>query len=205
MSTYLRLVMGLLKPASGSIIIDNRDTRDHSPSSLGVAYMPESVGVYERLTCGQNLWFRARASGAARADVGPKTQTWLSRFSLADRSDQLASSLSSGLRRRLSLACALVSDPVLLLLDEPTLGVDAESLDVIEETLGDLQRNGTTVVLCSHDLHFVQKVSTSVSIIQHGSIVFGGDPLDDADDLRQLYLSLTKETGTNERRSDDDP
>jgi ABC-type multidrug transport system ATPase subunit len=203
-TTILRLISGLLKPASGSILIDKKDTRRHSPLDHGLSYMPESVGVYERLTCQQNLWFRARASRMAGGEIVPKIQLWLSRLNLVDRSDQLASSLSSGLRRRLSLACALIAEPRLLLLDEPTLGVDAESLDLIEDTLADLRRKGTTIVLCSHDLHFVQEVSTTVSIVQHGDTLFSGNPRDDADGLRQLYLSLTKETGTSERHSDND-
>lgn len=197
-TTILRLITGLLKPTSGSVFIEKKDTRRYSPLGHGLSYMPESIGVYDKLSCRQNLRFRARASGMALDKIQPKIQQLLSRFNLADRSDQLTSSLSSGLRRRLSLACALVSEPRLLLLDEPTIGIDAESLDLIEETLVDLKKNGTTIVLCSHDLQFVQKVSTMVSIIQHGNIIFNGKPSDEANGLRQLYLSLTKEKTTNE-------
>lgn len=190
-TTTLRLMMGLLRPHSGDIRVGGfMPGSSHTPRGM-VAYMPETTGVYEKLTGFQNLEFRARAAWMQPERIRGLSEQWLSRLGLLQKGNERAGFWSKGMKQRLSLACALISRPKLLLLDEPTNGLDPESLAVVVRLLQELHDEGTTIVLSSHDLHSVHQICAQAVILQNGRCVYAGSLEGNAESLRETYLQVT--------------
>lgn len=190
-TTTLRLMLGLLRPHSGDIRVGGFvPGSSHAPRGM-VAYMPETNGVYEKLTGFQNLEFRARAAWVEPERIRSMSEQWLERLGLLDRGDEKAGFWSKGMRQRLSLACALICQPKLLLLDEPTNGLDPESLAIVVRLLQELHDAGMTIVVSSHDLHSVHEICEQAVILQNGRCVYAGGLEGNAESLRKTYLQVT--------------
>ena len=154
--------------------------------------MPESIGIYERLNPLQNLKFRGLAEGLAKSEVETRSAELLSKLGLNGRKTELSGYLSHGLQKRLSLSCALIKEPKLLLLDEPTNGIDPASLRTIVDLLKELNKNGTTILISSHDLATISKLCASLTIIQEGKKVHSQTNSDvNPEDLESIYLEKT--------------
>ncbi len=192
-TTTLRLILGLLLPQSGNIKVGGYDLRNASVPRTLMAYMPETNGIYERLTGFQNLEFRARATGIDKNQIKTKSEMWLDRLGILDRGNEKAGTWSKGLKQRLSLACALICQPNLLLLDEPTNGLDPESLSVVLEILEDVRDRGTTIIMSSHDLNSVITICSHISILQNGQVIYMNTLEGSLKSLQKTYLKLTKE------------
>lgn len=191
-TTTLRLILGLLRPQSGMIEVDGYIPESPFIPRRLISYMPETSGVYERLTGFQNLEFRARAAGLDLKQIRTLSTTWLDQLGLLDRGHEKAGTWSKGLRQRLSLACALICQTSLLLLDEPTSGLDPESLSVFVRVLQDERDKGVTVVMSSHDLSSVRKVCDSITILHKGRVVYANVLQGTIESLEETYLELTK-------------
>ncbi len=188
-TTALRLMAGLLQPQSGDIRVCNLAPGSAAAPRNLTAILPEGTGVYAKLTCSQNLEFRARAAGIPGAQIRPLVTEWLARLGLSERSQQEAGYWSKGLRQRLALACALITRPQVLLLDEPTVGLDPESLEVIIAILLQEQAAGTTIIMSSHDLPSVARTCKRIIILQHARLIHAGSTPENADELKQMYLT----------------
>jgi len=169
-TTVIRIIVGLLEPINGTISLfkdsNNKFAKDF------ISYMPESIGIYEKLNSIQNLEFRGKAEGLTKKETEVRTRELLTRLGLERKKKELAGYLSHGLRKRLSLACALIKKPKLLLLDEPTNGIDPVSLKIIINLLKALNEEGTTILISSHDLATISKLCSSFTIIQEGKDVY---------------------------------
>jgi len=192
-TTTLRLILGLLRPQSGNIKVGGFDLRNATVPRTLMAYMPETNGIYERLTGFQNLEFRARATGMEINQIKTKSEMWLDRLGILDRGNEKAGTWSKGLKQRLSLACALICQPSLLLLDEPTNGLDPESLSVVLDILQDVRERGTTIIMSSHDLNSVITICSHISILQKGQAIYMNILEGSFESLQKTYLKLTKE------------
>jgi len=191
-TTTFRLLLGLLKPKSGLIQCDGFVSEDRNfPRGL-ISYMPESIGIYEKLTGFQNLEFRARTARVPHSQIRPKSKELLKSLRLLNRAHERAGYWSNGMKKRLSLACALISQPKLLLLDEPTSGIDPESLSIIRQILKKINNQGTTIILSSHDLNSVEKICTHISILQYGKLIYTGVLDGNISSLEEFYLKHTK-------------
>jgi ABC-2 type transport system ATP-binding protein len=145
-TTLIRLLVGLLKPSAGEARVLGQPMPDKAVlAQLG--YMTQAEAVYQDLTVWENLLFFSRIYGVT--SVAQLRQT-LELVGLADRSNTIASALSGGMRRRLSLACALVHHPDLLFLDEPTVGVDPQLRVAFWDHFHELNRRGVTIIVSSH-------------------------------------------------------
>jgi ABC-type multidrug transport system ATPase subunit len=194
-TTTLRLILGLLKPQSGNVTVGGYDLRNANIPRTLMAYMPETNGIYERLTGFQNLEFRARATGIDINQIKTKSKMWLDRLGILDRGNEKAGTWSKGLKQRLSLACALICQPGLLLLDEPTNGLDPESLSVVLAILQDARESGTTIIMSSHDLNSVVTICSHISIIQKGQVIYMNALEGSFKSLQKTYLEMTKDMG----------
>jgi ABC-2 type transport system ATP-binding protein len=190
-TTILRLISGLLDPSQGSVTFFENMT--HTSHSIDfISYMPETIGIYEKLNSSQNLEFRGLAEGLSKHEIEQRSKGLLSKLGLNGRKKELAGYLSHGLRKRLSLSCALVKNPRVLLLDEPTSGIDPASLRIIIDLLKDLNKNGTTILISSHDLATISKLCSSISILQEGKIVYEHGISDvNLEHLETIYLEKT--------------
>jgi ABC-2 type transport system ATP-binding protein len=175
-TTTILMLLGLAEPSLGSIEVLGLDPR-RSPLEVKrrVGYLPDAVGFYEDLTARQNLRFTARLNQIG--DAEERIDQVLDRVGLTAAADQRTGEYSRGMKQRLGLADALVKDPSILILDEPTTAIDpegvAEILDLIRSLAADQQ---VTVLLSSHLLNQVQAVCDRVAIFVSGSVVALGPP-----------------------------
>jgi ABC-2 type transport system ATP-binding protein len=150
-STTVSLAVGLLEPDAGTIDVGGLGppTRPEVRRKLGVA--PQSLAIYEDLTAEENLRFFARIFGLRGATLRARIENALALAGLADRRRDRASTFSGGMKRRLNIAAALVHEPALVLLDEPTVGVDPQSRNAILERISALRDAGLTVIYTTAD------------------------------------------------------
>jgi ABC-2 type transport system ATP-binding protein len=169
-STTISMVVGLLKPDAGQITVAGGDPADPScRARIGIA--PQALAIYEELTARENLLFFASLYGMPRRQRIARSQELLALMGLADRGDERVKRYSGGMQRRVNLACALVHDPTLVLLDEPTAGVDPQSRNAIFEIVRMLQSRGRTVVYITHYMEEVQQLCGRAAIIDHGRLL----------------------------------
>jgi ABC-2 type transport system ATP-binding protein len=175
-TTTMRVLTGFLPPTSGSARVEGHDvtTRSYAArASLG--YLPESAATYPEMRVSEYVAFRARLEGVAGADVRRRVGEALERCLLADVARRRIETLSKGYRQRVALAGALVHQPPVLILDEPTIGLDPVQIIKIRETIRDLGRD-RAVLLSTHILPEVEAVCDRVLIIDRGRIVAEGTP-----------------------------
>lgn len=145
-TTLIRLLVGLLKPSAGEVKV----LREPMPSKVvlsRIGYMTQAEAIYQDLTVWENLLFFSRIYHVSSTS---RLRQTMELVELAGRANSIASSLSGGLRRRLSLACALVHNPDLLFLDEPTVGVDPQFRVTFWDHFHELNRRGVTIIVSSH-------------------------------------------------------
>ena len=184
-TTTIKTICTLIKPTSGTITIEGIDAIK-SPSKAVervAAVLEGNRNIYWRLTPIENLEFFAGLAGIPTRTARPRIDELLGRFHLEDKAKAEARTLSRGMQQKLAVACAFIKDTPVLLLDEPTLGLDVETSYELRESLKQMAANeGRTIVLSSHDMDVVQTMCERVIIINNGRIV--------TDDKVQNLLSL---------------
>jgi ABC-2 type transport system ATP-binding protein len=178
-TTTIRILLGLLQVDSGELdILGQNIGLASTRMKIGFALDPD--GLYDMMTAVENLKFYADIYGIT--DAGPHIDNGLRMVGLADRADDRVGTYSKGMRQRLSLARAMVHDPEVLILDEPTAGVDPSGQIEIRKILLDISRTGgKTVLMSSHNLDEVQRICNRVALIDRGEIKLYGE----LEDLRQ--------------------
>jgi ABC-2 type transport system ATP-binding protein len=175
-TTTLRLLLGLLKPASGQAAVLGYDTRSHGEDirrSVGV--LMEHVGLYERLSAAENLEFYGRIRCLARGAREQRAKELLSEFGLWHRRAQRVGTWSRGMKQKLAVARALLHQPELVFLDEPTAGLDPEAAATLRQHIARLAaEEGKTVFLTTHNLSEAQGICDELGIIRSGRLVVSG-------------------------------
>jgi ABC-2 type transport system ATP-binding protein len=172
-TTTILMLLGLTEPTAGSARVMGLDpARDALRVKRQVGYLPDSVGFYGDLTGRQNLRYTARLNGLRRDEMEARIDEALDQVSLSDRGDSRADTYSRGMLQRLGIADALIKDPEILILDEPTAAIDPIGVVEILQLLRDLVRErGVTVLLSSHLLTQVQSVCDRVGIFAAGRLI----------------------------------
>ena len=143
---------GILKPTSGSV--------EKAPDD-SVSYLPERAGLYDELTVAQNIKVSGMLSGMTRREAENIIDTALRKWHLTEQKHSLVKQLSTGQRQRVGFICASFIPSTLVLCDEPTLGVDAYTRELIEQEISSMRKNGKTIILVSHDLTFIAGAAVS--------------------------------------------
>jgi ABC-2 type transport system ATP-binding protein len=176
-TTTIRLLTGVLAPDSGSVRIGGVDIhRDPFSAKLKMGVIPENSTVYGDLTAEQNILWTAKFYGLDRATRERRAQEILERLGLTGRKDTLVRTFSKGMKQRISIACAIVPSPEVLILDEPTVGLDVQSRRLVIETVRQMNEKGSTVFLTTHNIEEANALCTTVSIIKQGQIIATGSP-----------------------------
>jgi ABC-2 type transport system ATP-binding protein len=177
-TTTVRIINGLLEPASGTVrVFGQSPLTDGSAVRRRTAVLTESPTLDERLTARETLRAFAEMYDVRAADVAPRVESLLAEFGLGDRGDDRVGGFSRGMKQRLSLARALVHDPDLLFLDEPTAGLDPSATQQLHQTVREMARTrGRTVVLCTHNLVEAQALSDRVAVLGGGELLALGTP-----------------------------
>jgi ABC-2 type transport system ATP-binding protein len=175
-TTTMRVLAGFLPPSSGTASIDGHDVvRQSREARASIGYLPESAAVYPEMRVREYLRFRARLEGVSGAEVGRRVDDAISRCLLEEVAERKVDNLSKGYRQRTALAGALVHQPPVLILDEPTVGLDPAQIIRIRETIRALGKE-RAVLLSTHILPEVDAVCDRVLIIDRGRIVAEGKP-----------------------------
>ena len=178
-STTMRLVGCVSEPTSGELTVLGLDPRHDGPrirARLGV--VPQRDTLDEELTVRENVMVYGRYFGMSRAAVRDKADELLKFVQLADRADSVVEPLSGGMKRRLTIARALVNDPDILLLDEPTTGLDPQARHVLWDRLYRLKREGVTLVLTTHYMDEAEQLCDRLVVMDGGRYVAEGSPGD---------------------------
>lgn len=173
-STTISMAVGLLAPDSGSVDINEQGppTNHRVRAHIGVA--TQALAIYDQLTGLENLRLFGRLYGLSGSGLSGRVERALDLVGLLPRAKDLASAYSGGMKRRLNLAAALIHDPPLLLLDEPTAGVDPQSRNNILDTVRELAKQGRTIIYTTHYMEEAQRLCDRVGIIDKGRLLCVG-------------------------------
>jgi ABC-2 type transport system ATP-binding protein len=172
-TTTLRSIAGIIRPTAGTITIAGADlAKDPLTAKRALAFIPDEPELFEYLTVEEHLRFVARMYGVATVDerIGPL----LDELELTDKRGTLPGELSRGMRQKLAIACGLIHDPAVLILDEPLTGLDPAGIRRMKETIVQRAGTGAAVVLSSHLLHLVEELCTQILVLRHGKMVAYG-------------------------------
>ncbi len=174
-TTTINILSCLLRPDAGEVYVCELDIR-REPIAVKerIGVVPEESNLYPELSCRRNLEYLGELYGLARAERGRRADSLLESFGLTDRAGMPFQSLSRGMKRRLTVAAALVHCPEVILLDEPTAGLDVLSARALRSLIRDLSRSGTTVFLTTHNLAEAEALSDRILILVKGRIAAEG-------------------------------
>ena len=170
-STLMHLIAGVLLPDGGSITLQGTRHPHSAAGRATIGLVPQNLAIYPNLTAAENLRFFGRLYGLRSAQLDERVRWGLGIADLAARSAHRAGNFSGGMLRRLNLACALLHEPELLLLDEPTVGVDPQARNHIYETITELKATGMTIVHSTHMMEEAERLCDRVAIMDHGQIL----------------------------------
>lgn len=175
-TTTILMLLGLTEPTSGKVRVVGLDpTRDPLGVKRQVGYLPDAVGFYSDLTARQNLRYSGRLNRLSRQEASDRCEQLLSDVGLTERADEAVGKYSRGMLQRLGIADALLKDPSVLVLDEPTLGLDPTAADQVVDLIRSLAADRhVTVLLCSHQLSQVQAICHRIGIFVRGRLVVSG-------------------------------
>ncbi|HEV7860922.1 MAG TPA: ABC transporter ATP-binding protein [Pyrinomonadaceae bacterium] len=174
-STTIKMLTGLLAPTSGGIRVLGRDLVTESLEvKRRIGVVPEDLNLFERLTGAEMLVFTGRMYGLPKDEIAARAQELLALMELDGEPKKLIVDYSHGMKKKLSLAAALIHRPEILFLDEPFEGVDAIASRTLKDLLAKLTTRGLTVFLTSHVLEIVERLCTDIAIISQGKLVASG-------------------------------
>jgi len=198
-TTTIKLLVGLLSPTSGSVVVDGMDlVRFPVEVKRLIGYVPDESYLYEKLTGAEFMEFVGTLYGLPRKECLVRRDELLEIFHLAPMAHRLIETYSHGMRQRLVYASVLLHDPRLLVVDEPTVGLDPEGMKLMRERFRELARNGGTVFLSTHVLSLAEAIADRVGIIHQGRLIACGTLAEltqlhpGLGSLEELFLRLVK-------------
>jgi ABC-2 type transport system ATP-binding protein len=199
-TTTIKMIVGLLRPTSGVVKVAGYDVVNQPVQAKAASgYVPDEPNLYAKLTGRELLRFVGDLYGLDTAQAGRRSEELLRLFGLSEAADDTTDSYSHGMRQKTSLAAALVHDPKVLILDEPTVGLDPKSARLIKDLLRQIADRGAAVMLSTHILEIAQNMCDRISIINQGKLVASGtmeelrraEGVPGESSLEDIFLSLT--------------
>ncbi|KAB3532748.1 ABC transporter ATP-binding protein [Alkaliphilus pronyensis] len=175
-STTIKMMVGLLAPDNGSIIIDSVDVKKNPlvvKRKLGL--VPQELAIYSNLSAEDNIRFFCSLYGLKGKDLKNKIDEALNITGLIERRKEKPKKFSGGMKRRLNIACAIAHKPDIIIMDEPTVGIDPQSRNHILSSILELNKNGTTIIYTSHYMEEVEAICNRVGIMDNGKLIALGD------------------------------
>ncbi|MDU1278342.1 MAG: ABC transporter ATP-binding protein [Clostridium sp.] len=171
-STSINIISTLVSPDNGSILFHGQDISSNMlnyKKSLGI--VPQDLAIYEDLNAYDNVAFFCSLYGIRGMELKEKVKKALEFVGLWDRRKDLPSKFSGGMKRRLNIACAITHEPELLIMDEPTVGIDPQSRNKILEAVKELNRTGTTVIYTSHYMEEIEALCNRIVLLDKGNVI----------------------------------
>lgn len=187
-STLMKMLTGMINPTSGEILFDGKPMTRRDLLSVGA--LIESAPLYDNLTARENLKVRTLLYGLPQSRIDEV----LAIVGLKDTGNKKAGQFSMGMKQRLGIAIALLNHPKLLILDEPTNGLDPIGIGELRELIRSFPQKGITVILSSHILSEVQQIADHIGIIANGRLYYE-QPATPGEDLEELFLDIVRKAG----------
>ena len=202
-TTTIRMLTGQTKPTSGTITVDSYDiVHEPTKAKQQIGVVPDISNIYDEMSAWDNLTFAAQLYGVSKVEREKRAKELLELFGLSERRKDRVAGFSRGMKRRLTIAAALIHKPKLLFLDEPTTGLDVQSLRMIRSLIKELNSDGVTVFLTTHYIEEADQLCQRVAIINKGRIVTVDSPekLKASTERRQLIeISFTASRGLEDK------
>ncbi len=190
-TTLLKSIMGLVFPDAGNITVNGSDIHQYPVAAKSqIGYAPEPPALYDYLNGYEYLEFVGRVRGIEKKRLSSRIGSLLEEFQLEDKSEELVVDYSHGMKKKISLASAFLPEPDIMLLDEPTGGLDPEIIYRLKNRLKQVHEKGVTILFSSHILETVEKLCSRIVMIHKGNII--------ADDTLENLYHRTGKTGTLE-------
>lgn len=197
-TTLISILCGLIKPTSGEVKIFGKDLKQETKDiQKRIGVVPQEYALYPTLTAQENLFYFGSMFGMTKSQLAPIISSHLEALGLLPFANKKIKTFSGGMKRRVNLIAGILHDPDLLFLDEPTVGVDVQSKQVITTKLKELNEAGTTIIYTSHHLREAQDLCSLVGIIDSGKIIAENTPIKlisdtkDARNLEDVFIKLT--------------
>lgn len=174
-STIINMICGIVSITKGKIEVMGKDIKKYSfyiKKNIGI--VPQDIAVYEDLNCIENIMFFAGLYGLRGKNLRDATDEALEFVGLSDHKKEYPSNFSGGMKRRLNIACAIAHKPKLIIMDEPTVGIDPQSRNHILQSVLKLNQMGCTIIYTSHYMEEVEQICTKIGIIDHGKVIAEG-------------------------------
>lgn len=200
-TTTIRMLMGILAPTSGSAKIGGLDCfRDRVEVKRRVGYLPDEPVFYDYLRGSEIIRFSGEMHGMSRAEIDKQTRPLLEKLELNEALEEFAANYSKGMKKKLALVCAMLHDPALLILDEPTNGLDPFATRALHEVIREKAAAGRTIFFSTHLLDQAEKLCTKIAIIARGRLAAHGT-LDELrarvssdSSLEEIFFSVASES-----------
>jgi ABC-2 type transport system ATP-binding protein len=170
-TTAIKLLCGLLKSDAGTVTLDGKTDPGLIEVRLSLGVVPQTLAIYEELSAEDNLRFFGRIYGLSGRKLKERVGNCLEIAGLTQRRRERVSKYSGGMKRRLNMVCSILHEPPILLLDEPTVGVDPQSRNLIFDTIEDMKKQGRTIIYTTHYMEEAQRLCERVAILDHGKIL----------------------------------
>jgi ABC-2 type transport system ATP-binding protein len=197
-STTVMMLCGLMRPDLGTVSVLGMDAEDNGEEirkQIGVA--PQDVALMPTLTAYENLFYFGRMYGLRASQIKERIELDLKIFGLTNKANKQVHTFSGGMKKRLNLIAALLHNPKILILDEPTTGVDVQSRNMILDFLLELKKKGTTIIYSSHLMEEAEKICTHLAIVDEGKLLENGTPSSllrahpECKNLEDYFLKIT--------------
>ncbi|MFK7692415.1 ATP-binding cassette domain-containing protein [Paenibacillus sp. HJGM_3] len=174
-STTINMIAGLLRIDDGEILLLGQNIAKNSRfAKMNIGIVPQDIAIYEQLTAYENVKFFAGLYGLRGAELNNRVEEALEFVGLADKAKSYPKNFSGGMKRRLNIACAIAHRPKLIIMDEPTVGIDPQSRNYILGSVKKLNEMGSTIIYTSHYMEEVEEICTRIAIVDHGKVIAEG-------------------------------
>lgn len=195
-TTTISVLCGLIKPSGGTVELHGYSSSQKEEIKKIIGVVPQDIALYPTLTAFENLQYIGNMYGLKGYSLKEAINTHLLHFGLQESANKLLGKFSGGMKRRINLIAGILHQPKILFLDEPTVGVDVQSRNVITEHLHQLNKSGMTIVYTSHLMEEAENLCTEIAIIDQGKIIASGQPKiliaeNGSGNLETLFLKLT--------------
>jgi ABC-2 type transport system ATP-binding protein len=197
-TTTISILCGLVQPDEGEAIVCGLDCSNHIKDiQRRIGVVPQQIALYPQLSAHENLEYIGRLYGIDRSKLRKRIQQMLERFGLAAHANKKIGNYSGGMKRRANIIAGLLHEPELLILDEPTAGVDVQSRAMILDFLKQYNEEGNTILYTSHLLEEAERMCHDVAIVDQGRLVIQGSPknlideIDTCSNLEEVFLHYT--------------
>jgi len=192
-TTSFRMIMGMITPDSGEVIFEGRDITKlpmYKRARLGIGYLSQEPSIFQRLSVRDNLYAILETMSITKAERNRKADMLIEGFALGEVADSQGRFLSGGERRKLEIARAMVTDPSLILLDEPFSGVDPIAVEDLQREIRRLVASGVSILITDHNVERTLEVVNRAYIIDHGKVIGAGEPAEIVrnETVRKHYL-----------------